>query len=180
MPSINEDLQLLDVGDGYIELYQLDCTNIGGEIYYFTNSRPIGNDLISFGGQEYISLPIATSGYEHKQDGSQDRPILQVSNVNKVLLAAIIQLGDIVGAKLTRLRTLAKYLDSGSSPNGAMTLPVDVHFISKKTSQDATMVQFELCTALERFAIKLPRRQITRAGDSRYCAFPAAGRTRLR
>lgn len=180
MPSINEDIQLLDVGSGYIELYQLDCTNIGGTVYYFTNTRPVANESISFNGQEYMPLPIATSGFERKQDGSQDRPILQVSNINKVLLGAIVQLGDIVGAKLTRLRTLSKYLDSGATPNGAMTLPPDVYYVAKKTSQDATLVQFDLCTALERFYVKLPRRQVTRAGDSRYCSFPAAGRTRLR
>lgn len=180
MPTIDQELRSSLSLSGYVELFQLDCTAIGGSIYHFTNSKPINNQPISFGGVEYMPFPIAVSGFEQKQDGSQDRPVLQVSNVNKTLLAAIVQLGDIVGAKVTRLRTLAKYLDEGETPNSAMTMPPDVYYISKKTAQDSTVVQFELCTALERFFVKLPRRQVTRAGDSRYGAFPAAGRSRLR
>lgn len=180
MPSINQDLRLLNIDSGYVELFVLDCSGIGGSIYHFTNCNPLPGQTISFGGTEYLPVPIAASGFETKQDGSQDRPTLQVSNVNKVLLAAVINLGDIVGARITRYRTLAKYLDSGSNPNSAMVMPPDVFYISKKTAHSPTMIQFELCTALEKYAIKLPRRQVTRAGDSRWGAFPAAGRTRLR
>ena len=179
MPLIN-DLRQLTIDSPYVELFVLDCTKIGGTVYRFTNTRPNNGPYVSFDGFEYLAVPIVVSGFETKQDGSQDRPTLQVSNVNQVLLAAVIQLGDIVGAKITRYRTLAKYLDDGETPNGAMTLPPDVYYVAKKTVHTASLLQFELCTSLEKMSIKLPRRQITRAGDSRFGSFPGSGRTRLR
>ena len=106
-------LQQLQVDSPLIELYVLDCTGIGGSVYRFTPHFAEAGS-ISFAGNVYTSLPIKSEGWEVSANGSQPRPTLTVSNVSQTLLNAVITLGDIVGAKLTRIRTLAKYLDASA------------------------------------------------------------------
>lgn len=147
-----------DVLPAYIELFELDCTAFGGSIYRFTNSIPTSGSYIPFGGLDYQLVPIHFSGLNESSDGSQPRPTLQISNVNKVLLGAVIALGDIVGAKVTRIRTFETFLDTGATPDSTQRL-VDVFYISQKTGQDKQFITFELCTGLERAQLRLPRRQ---------------------
>jgi lambda family phage minor tail protein L len=173
--TIDTVVQQDAIATPYIELFIIDLTNLGGGIYRFTNSNPpTGSSTISFGGNAYTPMPIAATGFESKNDGSQARPTIQVSNVEGVLLTAIIGLGDIVGGKVTRLRTFGQFLDSGSTPDSTQTLPPDVFYIEQKVSQNKQVVTWQLCSALEKNQVRLPRRQITRTN------FPGAGRTRLR
>lgn len=178
---IDHDIQKDVIDSGYVELFVIDCTNLGGEVIRLTNmTPPPGQQTIVFGAMDYIPFPITASGFETKADGSQARPTLSISNLDKTVQSLVTQYGDLVGAKVTRLRTLEKYLDSGESPDPSQILPPDVYFIEQKTTQTREVITFQLCTALEKMAIKLPRRQVTRHGDSRYGAFPGAGRSRIR
>lgn len=156
----------------YVELFELDCTNIGGQSYRFTNSSQNG---LSFGGLDYVYMPIEFDGIDIKGSGAQSRPTMTISNITKVLLSATITLGDLVGAKVSRIRTFETYLDTGSSPNQNQKLPVDSYYISAKKVHTRDVMQFELCTALDKAQIKLPRRQVTKQGDSRYGGFPNIG-----
>lgn len=146
----------------YIELFELDCSAFGGSVYRFTNSIPKAGNYINFGGLPYMLIPIELSGVDSRSDGAQSRPTLKVSNVSKVLLSAVIGLGDIVGAKLTRHRTLAPYLDSGETPDQNQKL-TDVFFIARKTSHNKAMIEFELCSALEKSQFRIPRRQVLKS-----------------
>jgi phage-related protein len=107
------ELQNLHQTDAWVELYTLDCTAIGGAVYRFT---PHFSDsgVVYFGGDGYMSLPITSDGWEVSATGTQPRPTLSVSNVAKTLLNAINTLGDIVGAKVTRIRTKVRFLDSAT------------------------------------------------------------------
>lgn len=157
-----------DILSGYIELFELDCTSIGGDIHRFTPSIPQNNQYITFDNQDYILIQIDFSGLSVKSDGSQARPTMSISNVNRVLLASVIALGDLVGAKLTRKRTFANYLDNGSDPNPNAYIE-DVFYISQKTSQSPSVITFELCTALDLTELKIPGRQCLKK------EFPAIG-----
>lgn len=143
----------------YIELFELDCSAFGGSTYRFTNSIPKSGNAIQFGGETYMLLPVELSGLDAKSDGTQSRPTLSISNVSKVLLSAVISLGDIVGAKFTRHRTFEPYLDSGATPNPTQKL-TDVFFVAKKTKHNKQILEFELCSALEKAEFKIPRRQV--------------------
>lgn len=157
MSQLNNTLQKSEL-PAYVELFELDCTSIGGSLYRFTNVIPDSGAYLSFGGFDYQLVPIHFAGISDSSDGSQPRPVLQISNVNKVLLGAVVALGDIVGAKVTRIRTFENYLDNGATPDATQKL-VDVFFIAQKTGQDKQLITFELCTALDRAQIRLPRRQ---------------------
>jgi len=114
MPAPYTDLQNLNQTSGFLELYSLDTTALGGTVYNFTNNvSPAGGSIV-FGTTTYTALPIMTEGWDFTAAGQTPKPTLTVSNVQKTLLAAVVSLGDIVGAKLTRIRTYEKYLDAAS------------------------------------------------------------------
>jgi lambda family phage minor tail protein L len=180
MPTTpNVDLQNINQTSPFVELFTVDCTDIGGSVYRFTPMTDGNDSSVSFGGITYQPLPIITTGWELNSTGTQPRPTLSVSNVSKVLLSAVVSLGDIVGAKVTRIRTFAKYLDNGSSPDGNMYLPADVFVVEQKISHDNTMISWQLSSTIERLGMKLPRRQILKdeAGKNLYA--PGVSRTRI-
>ena len=88
--------------------------------YYFHNGVST-NDAANlfFGGREYTRLPIEAEGFEYKggKTGSLPRPTMRVSNLFGTITAILNEVNettignDLTGAKLTRLRTLAKYID---------------------------------------------------------------------
>lgn len=179
MPTLEQQQQQLagDVSNGYVELFILDCTPIGGTIYRFsphTATSTGGN--ITWQGQEYIALPIFTDGFEYKGDGSQSKPRLSVSNVNKTLLQTVISLGDIVGAVLTRYKTFANFLDGAVNADPDAYFPPDKFVIEQKLSHDNVAITWQLSSVVDRMGILLPRRQITKDGDSRFGGgFPGVG-----
>lgn len=181
MTTISEQSQQLSIPASLVELFILDCTDIGGEVYYFTPNVGTGtNGTIKWQGHDYIPLPITTGGWEYSGDGSQKKPQLTVSNVNRVLLQAVITLGDIVGAKLTRYRTFSNFLDGAENADPNQHFPPDQFVVEQKMSHDNENITWQLCSIIDRAGIKLPRRQITKQGDSRYCSFPAVGAFRVR
>jgi lambda family phage minor tail protein L len=166
MTSLNQ-LTQQDVLPSYIELFELDMSRIGGGVYRFTNCVNSAG-YVTFGGESYTLLPIEFSGLTRKSDGSQPRCELKVSNINKILLGEIVALGDIVGARLTRIQTFACYLDSGETPDPTQCIK-DVFYISQKTAQSPTYINFELCSALELTKLMIPGRVATKS------IFPSLG-----
>lgn len=180
MTTPNADLQNINQTSPFVELYTIDCTGIGGSVYRFTPQTDTSGSNVSFGGVTYQALPIVTQGWELNSTGTQPRPTLSVSNINKVLLSAVISLGDIVGAKVTRIRTFAKYLDGGSSPNANMYLPADIYVVEQKITHDNQVLSWQLSSTIERFGMKLPRRQILKDPSGKNLYAPGVSRTRIR
>lgn len=163
----------------YVELFTLDCTQLGGAIHRFTPTVHPELKAIKFGGIEYFPFPVTSDGWETKGDGSQARPNLYVSNVVKEVAIEVAQLGDIVGAKLTRVRTFQKFLDGESDADSSQHYPAESYVVEQKLSQNSTSIVFQLASTIDR-PIKTPRRQVTAHGDSRYCAFPGVANYRSR
>jgi lambda family phage minor tail protein L len=167
-------------GHNFVELFTLDCTSlVGGSIYHFTNSLPPETGNISFGNVVYSSYPIQATGFDITGDGSQVKPKITVSNVSRTFVAAILSMGDLVGAKLTRITTFAEYLDGQASADSSQHFPTDVFYVEQKISQDKVAISWQLCSAIDRLGVRLPRRQVTRQGDSRWDnGFKGVGATR--
>lgn len=158
-----------DTLSAYVELFELDASIIGGSIHRFTNTTPETGNVITFDNTDYMLVPIEFSGLSIKSDGAPARPQMIIDNVSRILLSSVISLGDLVGAKLLRKRTFAKFLDDGSDPNPNAFVE-DLFYISQKTSHTASSITFELCTALELTELKIPGRQCLKRD------FPALGR----
>lgn len=109
-----------------IELFQLELNTLQhgvDQTYYFSGPEQHGNNGITFGGQLYTLLPLEAEGFAYTGQGSLPRPTLKVSNVFSTITALLATLPNgLEGAKVTRLRTLARYLDDVNFPSDASFL----------------------------------------------------------
>ena len=160
---IEADSQTLNPGN-LVTLYELDSTEIGGDQVYFHGHNDSAS--IFWQGKEYKHWPIHADGFDISGQAKQTAPTLRVGNVDGSIGALCLYLNDLLGAKITRRRTLSKYLDAVNFPEGnpqAATdqhYPDDIYYIEKKISHNRTVVEFELRSALELSDAFVPRRLI--------------------
>jgi lambda family phage minor tail protein L len=167
-------LQSLTPGS-VIELFQLqlDVNRHGvSETYNFhagTNEKN-GNALV-WAGTVYSRLPIEADGFEYNGTGQLPRPRLRVSNILGTITALILTLPrGLEGAKVTRIRTLARYLDAVNftnnvnpygTPDPTAEFPREVYFIDRKSAETRDAVEFELAAAFDLAGVRAPKRQVT-------------------
>jgi phage-related protein len=75
-------------------------------------------------GNRYSAMPIEAEGFEFSGKGAIPRPMLTVANITSILSSVINSYDDLVGARVTRKKTFAKYLDSYCYTNGYPTAGV--------------------------------------------------------
>lgn len=113
--SISSEIQKL-APSAIIEMFEIDATVIGGSVYRFHSGK---NGLIGdivWQGNTYSAFPIEASGFEWSGKGQLPRPVVRVSNVLGTMTALVLQYDDLAGVKVTRIRTLQKYLDDANFP----------------------------------------------------------------
>lgn len=182
--SIASDVQKLEPG-ALVELFEFDGTSIGAGVLRFHKDTTVGK--IIFQGVEYSPWPIEAEGFALDTD-RPPTPTLRVANLDGSISLLCAHFEDLVGARIVRRRTLAKYLDEENFPDGNPTadpdaeFPLSVWFIERKVSETNEMVEFELSSALDFNGVKLPRRQIIaglcswryRGADCGYTGGPVA------
>lgn len=108
--SITSEIQKLSPS-AIVELFVLDLTSLGGDTYYFHAGTNGLTQNIKWQGQEYTAFPVKASGFEYSTSGQLPRPRLFVSNAFGTITSILLSYKDLMGAKVTRKRTLAKYID---------------------------------------------------------------------
>ena len=109
-----------------VELFQLELiTAIHGSNtkYYFHNgTNTNGNSNLIFNNIEYTKMPIEAEGFEF--NGKQTpRPRLRISNILGTFTTILLTLPQgLEGAKVTRVRTLARYVDNANFTGGEILL----------------------------------------------------------
>ena len=109
-----------------VELFQLELiTAIHGSNtkYYFHNgTNTNGNSNLIFNNIEYTKMPIEADGFEF--NGKQTpRPRLRISNILGTFTTILLTLPQgLEGAKVTRIRTLARYVDNANFTGGQILL----------------------------------------------------------
>ena len=170
-----------------IELFTLKLDNTlhgASTVYRFhAGSNMNANGRIVWAGNEYLRFPIQISGFAF-QNGQIPRPKLVVSNALGTISAILLTVNetttgnDLTGATVTRIRTLAKFLDAanfsgGSNPYGTpdptAEFPQEIYSIDRKATETREIVEFELASVLDLVGITCPKRQCTRA------EFPSIG-----
>jgi len=162
--SITEQIQKL-APSAIIELFELDLTNLGGSIERFhAGTNELNSDIV-WNGDTYTRFPISATGFEFVGNGQLPRPHIKVSNVFGTITALLLVYSDLIGAKVTRIRTLAKYLDAvnftgGVNPSADSTaeFPRDIFYVDRKVVEQRDFVEFELVSSLDLNGLKLPRR----------------------
>jgi phage-related protein len=113
--SIDQDIRALAPGN-LVELFELDATAIGGSVVRFHNGSNGLRSNVVWQGNTYSAFPIEATGFEFNGRGQLPRPKVKIANVTGLVGVLTRDYGDLLGAKLTRRRTLAKYLDAVNFP----------------------------------------------------------------
>lgn len=116
------------------------------------------NNTMVFDGHDYIPIAVNVSGFEWNGQGTLPTPVLQISNVNRVLASSVNSLKSLVGAKFTRIRTFRKHLDDGSDPDPTLIFPKEIYRVNRKTAQNKVYIEFQLASALDQEGVKIPGR----------------------
>ena len=180
------DLQKINPS-AIIELFTLttDATLHGSaQTYRFHNGTSLNaNGDITWAGNQYIKMPIQAEGFAF-QKGQLPRPTLTISNALGTITAILLNVNavttgnDLTGATVTRIRTLARYLDAVNFPDSTNPLgtpdptaefPQEIYKIDRKSSENREIVQFELAAVFDLAGIRAPKRQCTRT------EFPSIG-----
>ncbi|CAJ2920123.1 phage minor tail protein L [Burkholderia pseudomallei] len=154
---IAADVQQLDPGDR-VELYEVDLTHLGGDVLRYHAHLQSGP--IRWGGNDYQPWPISASGFARSGGQAQPSPTLVLSNVDGSLSALCVAFEDMVGARVKRLWTLARYLDGQPDANPEEVTAVELWKIEQRTEETPVSVTFKLSSALDFTGVQLPARQV--------------------
>jgi lambda family phage minor tail protein L len=109
----------------------------------------------------YQPVPILASGYERTSKGQIPQPEITVSNVFGLLSGLINSLDDLVGVRVLRRRTLAKYLGNFDTKDFDTYFPTDIFYIERKVSENNISVTFQLASPFDVEGLMIPRRIVT-------------------
>ena len=160
IPTIASQLAIQYSSDGMIDLYKLDCSKLGGTIYYFSPQCYIDGSLIYFNSIPYTLMPIGIESAESNAANTNlPQPVLTISNASGFLMSAIVSLGDLVGSTLTYIRTKTSYLDGGANADPTKFINAGTWYIFQKTAHTNAMIQFALASPMDRPGLQFPIRQ---------------------
>lgn len=149
-----------------VELFELDLSRYGhAPVRFHAGTNAVGADIV-WRAEVYQRFPVEGTGFEMKSQGTLPRPKLTVANVTGIISALCKQCGDLVGCRVVRRRTLARYLDAANFPGGNPTadpdeaFPDDIFYVNQKTAETKVAVEFELAVAWDVEGVQLPRRQV--------------------
>lgn len=182
-----------EIDSGYVELYELEIgvdSGDGNTLYFHPGVQENLTD-ITYDGNTYIALPIMMDGIEMNSDGAIPRPTLTIANVESILkngskfktqmddgtwgstvegapfVSSDFRIDDLVGATLTRRKTLEKYLSS--SP--VIEFDKDEYIIDRIQSRDNIFVTLELASPLDLGGMRIPNRVVI----GKYCPWVYRG-----
>ena len=150
------------------------------------NNLKLGRNIIYWKNKAYLPAPLATEGFETASRGVFPKPKIQISFSDEMLdvfslFKGVVNFGDLIGVKFTRIRTFAKFLDKNNfyQPDGVNALspdkliipdgfdpdpncefPRDVYYFDRKSSENKNSIQFELSSAIDLDRAKLPKRRV--------------------
>jgi lambda family phage minor tail protein L len=150
--------------DAIIEMFDIDLspiTNDPADIFYFVNELNEDGTKVQWKGNVYEPLPILSAGYDRNTNGQIAQPTLTLSNISNAFTGIASLYDDLVGAKVTRRRTLKKYLDGSPEADPLQEFPVDIFYFERKTQESIISITWQLSSILDLQGVKLPRRVIT-------------------
>ena len=168
-----------------IELFTLQLSTAlhgANTIYRFhAGSNLNANREIVWAGNSYLRFPVQASGFAF-QKGQLPRPKISISNATGLISSILLSVNettpgnDLTGATVTRIRTLAKFIDAvnfadGTNPTADPNaeFPKEVYAVDRKSTETRELVEFELAAPTDLAGVRIPKRQCTRT------LFPSIG-----
>ena len=182
--AVFSDLQSINPS-AIIELFTLQLSTAlhgANTIYRFhAGSNLNANGQIVWAGNAYLRFPIQASGFAF-QRGQLPRPKIIISNATGLISSILLSVNettagnDLTGATVTRIRTLAKFLDAvnfadgtNATANPSAEFPKEIYSIDRKSAENRETVEFELAAPTDLAGVRIPMRQCTRS------VFPSIG-----
>jgi lambda family phage minor tail protein L len=162
-----------------IELFQLELNlaqhGINETQYFHAGFSTNNYQDIVWNSQAYAAIPIEVEGFEYNGQGTLPRPKMRISNVLGSVTQLLMRLtkdydsDGLEGAKVTRIRTLGRFLDASNFAGGNPTadptaeFPREIYYVDRKSAENRNVVEFELASIFDMAGIRAPKRQcITR------------------
>ena len=164
-----------------IELFTIELnTALHGSntVYRFHNGANMNaNGEVVWAGNSYLRFPIECTGFQFGSTGTLPRPTIAVSNILGTITAIMQDINtttvgnELNGAKFTRIRTLARYLDAVNfdgntnpygTPDPTAQFPLEIYFLDRKVTENRNVVTWEAQSALDLVNVKIPKRIATR------------------
>ena len=166
------DLQAI-APSAVIELFELELNTLQhgvADTYRFhAGSNLNGNGEVVWAGNAYLRFPVEADGFDYSGNGQLPRPKMRVSNILGTITALLLSLPDgLEAAKVTRIRTLARYIDGANFPGGtnpygtpdsSAEFPREVYYVDRKVAETRDVVEFELASAFDLAGVRAPKRQ---------------------
>ncbi len=144
-------------------------------VYRFhAGSNLNANGKIVWAGNDYLRFPIQASGFAF-QRGKIPRPKITISNATGLMSSILVEINkittgnDLAGAKVTRIRTLARYIDAVNFADGTNAtadpnaeFPKEIYSVDRKSTENREIVEFELAAPTDLAGERIPGRQATR------------------
>jgi len=144
-------------------------------VYRFhAGSNLDANGKIVWAGNDYLRFPIQASGFAF-QRGKIPRPKITISNATGLMSSILVEINkittgnDLAGAKVTRIRTLARYIDAVNFADGTNAtadpnaeFPKEIYSVDRKSTENREIVEFELAAPTDLAGERIPGRQATR------------------
>ena len=175
-----------------ISLFEIDISSLGfnagtisqtevslgiNTVFRFHSNVNLTTSSLFWNNNEYIVAPIEAVGFETNLKGSPVNPTLSITVSDQgipqltILKQRIRDLGDIVGAKITRIRTFAKFIDATNffnqipplnfNPDPTQELPRDIYYINRLANENKNFIQYELAPLFDVEGVTLPGRIIS-------------------
>ena len=168
-----------------IELFTLQLSTAlhgANTVYRFhAGSSLNANGQIVWDGNAYLRFPIQATGFAF-QKGQLPRPKITISNATGLISAILLSVNqtttgnDLTGATVTRIRTLAKFIDAANFADGTNAtadpnaeFPQEIYVVDRKSTETREVVEFELAAPTDLAGVRIPGRQATRS------IFPSIG-----
>lgn len=156
-----------------IELFELELNvaqhGVNDTYRFHSGSSLDGNGEVVWNGNAYLRFPVEAEGFEYTGKGTLPRPKIRCSNILSFVTAILSTLPNgLEGAKVTRIRTLARYIDAVNFPGGVnpygtpdptAEFPREIYYIDRKVAETRDVVEFELASAFDLAGVRAPKRQ---------------------
>ena len=149
-------------------------------LFHAGNNMKDSGDII-WQSNTYTRMPCKAEGFKYSGKGKLPRPTISFSNLLGTITAIIqltnsatnLVLMDLAGAKVTRRRTLARFLDEANFPSNlnpykvgsvdpTAEMPQEIYYIERKIIENRDIVQFELVSTFDLIGISAPKKLVTR------------------
>ena len=145
-------------------------------LFHAGNNMKDSGDIV-WQSNTYARMPCRAEGFKYSGKGLLPRPTLIFSNLLGTITTIILRVNqitpfiDLQRAKVTRRRTLSRFIDATNfpsnvnpfgTPDPTAELPREVYFIDKKATENRNIVEFEMVSSFDLAGVGAPKKLVTR------------------